>query len=181
MILRGRSVGVGAFIGRGLTWLQGRSRYRRVARSIVPAPVVTVADESDLSWIARRRGVPPSRIVAERTVFVARIANRIAGHGVLVRLPETHPHYPGYWNHDNFVWPLFRGLGVGEALKRRAIAQARSEGATALYAVVHPRNRRSLRLEQKVGSTVSGLEWQTLPDGTRRLVLKTDLREPRLP
>jgi ribosomal protein S18 acetylase RimI-like enzyme len=127
---------------------------------------ITTASPSDLAYVQSKLtpGLPieppsPDPLV---TRLVATRYGRICGFVELVRHPLEHSPYVGHWLFSLTVMdPLYRGLGIGEALARRMIEIASDEGTRELWLVVGETNRPAIGLYRKLGferSAVGGLE-----------------------
>jgi ribosomal protein S18 acetylase RimI-like enzyme len=64
-----------------------------------------------------------------------------------------------------FVAPTHRGAGVGEALVRTLLAQARARGHTHVVLDVNHSNRSAARLYERVGFRFTGDSWGPDPSG----------------
>jgi ribosomal protein S18 acetylase RimI-like enzyme len=86
---------------------------------------------------------------AGSTVFVARVDGRIVGSLTLVmyRIPTGLKA----WIEDVVVDETARGHGVGEALNRAALEEARRRGAKAVSLTSRPSRQAANRLYQRLG------------------------------
>lgn len=113
-----------------------------------------------------------TRIVAERH-------GQILGFVEIIRHPPEDAPYVGYWLSSLYVLdPLFRGLGIGEALASHIIEIARIEGAKELWLLVVGTNRPAVALYRKLGFVEAivedleeVLEGEALTTGSRRLAM----------
>jgi len=142
--------------GSSLTRLQSCHLWRCICRRLLRGIVITEASDSDLINVNARLnpGSPytPSPPNPAVTNLVATWHGRILGFVQLVRHPPSHSPYVGYWLFSLYtLHPLYRGLGIGEALSRALITIARHEGAEELFLVVYQTNQSAIRLYQKLG------------------------------
>ena len=115
-------------------------------------------------------------------VSVARHRGRVVGLAQHVRRPPDQAPWDGHWLVALTVRAPYRGLGMGEALARRVIEEARAAGADELKLAVFEDNVRAVRLYEKLGFarvTVPGLEPAFAEEmgryGRRRIVMRRDL------
>jgi len=171
---------------RALRAAQGLPLYRRAGRRLAPHSTIAEATKADLAAVQRRLapGVPSQELSANPGVtrWVARRGAKVVGFVELVHHPEEHAPWVGYWLFSLLVWGPYRGLGVGEALTRRVIAEAVAQGATELLLAVYEDDARAVRFYWKLGFervTVPALEpllaAETAPSGRRRVVLRKRL------
>lgn len=126
---------------------------------------------------AEKRPYEPDPLV---TNFVAKRGTSLLGCVQLVRHPEEHFPYVGHWLFSLFVWPLYRGLGVGEELCRQVIAQASAEQAPDIKLLVYDDMRSARSLYDKLGfhvTVIPELEASLTDTGSqrRRLVMRRTL------
>jgi ribosomal protein S18 acetylase RimI-like enzyme len=145
---------------------QGLPAYRQAGRRLAPRFSIADADERDLAALLRRSGTtaaqngsagPGPRVRR----FAARVRGRTAGFVEFVDHRQLDGPWSGCWLSSLEVWPLYRGMGLGEALSRAVIDEARRRGATELLLVVHEDQRRAVRLYLKLGfagTVAPGLE-----------------------
>lgn len=175
--------------GKSLRFVQSRGAYRAAGRRITGKTNISVASPSDLEYVqarlnpgARFEPSPPDPLV---TRFAAARHGRVVGFVELVRHPPEHAPYVGCWLFSLTVLdPVYRGLGIGEALALRVIDTARCEGAKELWLVVGEGNLPAIRLYQKLGferAVVEDLEEQleneALNTGRRRITMAKQLVE----
>jgi|GEM_PF-6858804 ribosomal protein S18 acetylase RimI-like enzyme len=80
---------------------------------------------------------------------IAKIKDIMVGRLALV-YRETDP-CPGWWIYGSYVKPLFRGLGIGEGLKREVFRiLLENEKAKEVYLTVYENNWPALRLNEKL-------------------------------
>lgn len=110
---------------------------------------------------------------------MAKSNSEVLGLVRLMRHPEADFPYVGYWLYSLTVRPRYRGLGIGEALTRRVVEQARAEGAREVFLRVFDDNTPALALYSKLGFepvTLPALEEDLGADvqkyGRRRIPLK---------
>jgi ribosomal protein S18 acetylase RimI-like enzyme len=117
--------------------------------------------------------------------YIAVRKQKILGVVQLVRYPEGQGPFAGHWLMGLYVWPLYRGLGIGRLLSQRVMEQARDEGVSALHLLVWNENRpaialyRRLNFKEAVIPTLEdelAREFQQL--GRRRIVFKLELPRP---
>jgi ribosomal protein S18 acetylase RimI-like enzyme len=166
---------------------QGLATYRTLGRSLHVRCDIGAATEEELQAVQRRldpggastpRGADPN--VGDR---VARRGGKVVGYVQHVYHPGDHAPWVGHWLFSLTVWGRYRGLGVGEALTRQVIHEARDSGAEELLLAVFDDNARAIRLYRKLGFehvVVPGLEPGFAEEkaryGRRRIVLRKDLR-----
>ncbi len=162
--------------------IQGLKIYRKTIPHLLhPAVVISKAGQVDLEEAEDRLGFMGS-LNPHITGFVARMNSRVVGYADLVRHPPENYPYSGYWIFGLFVWLPTRGMGIGDALCRRAIELAREEGAKELCLLVYPENSAAVNLYRSLGfepSTISGLEKQLGDElkatGRRRMAMRLKL------
>jgi ribosomal protein S18 acetylase RimI-like enzyme len=162
-----------------LSAVQSLRLYRQVARRWYGRYRVIVASPQDMDAIARWLELD-DRQKKERcepgvTCLVAKSGKMILGYVELYRRPSDHPLYPGYWLCSLLIKPVFRGLGVGEALTCEVINRSTAENALGVYLVVRTENNRAIALYQKLGfefielpGLQAELEHERLADGFSR-------------
>ena len=165
---------------------QGLATYRKIGRSLHVRCDIGAATEDELRAVRRRldpggpstpRGADPN--VRDR---VARRGGNVVGYAQYVYHPAEHAPWVGHWLFALTVWGRYRGLGVGEALTRQVIHEARRSGAEELLLAVFEDNARAIRLYRKLGfehAVVPGLEpafaEEKAQGGRRRIVMRKDL------
>ena len=143
--------------------MQSWTFYRVARRRIAGEISIVAASPVDIVHILSRLnpGLPvrppvPNPLV---TRLVANRHGRVCGFVELVRHPPEDAPYVGHWLFGLIVLdPLDRGLGIGEALARRVVEMARSEGAGELWLVVAEKNVPAIGLYRKLGFERSALE-----------------------
>lgn len=157
--------------------------FRRLARILFSPVALREATQADMvevgPYINSQPDTPSQIPVPNVTHFVAHRKDKIVGLVQLVRRDERDPRFSGYWLFGLYVWPWFRGIGIGELLSRRVMDQARNEGVRGLSLVVFEDNRPALRMYEKLGFeriTIPGLEEELATDktvcGKRRVVMR---------
>ncbi len=136
---------------------------RRALRRLGPAFVVVRAEPVDESELARRFGLRADlrqrKGGMQVTAFVARVGGqrgRIIGFVELVQGEATAAPFDGFWIHATVVAVRYRGMGVAEALMRRAIDAARDAGADEVRLTVFADNAPALGLYRKLGFELGG-------------------------
>jgi ribosomal protein S18 acetylase RimI-like enzyme len=165
-----------------LRCIQGLKSYRKTIRHLLrPSILISEAGQADLEEAEERLGFMGS-LSPHVTGFVARMNSKVVGFVDLVRHPHENNPYTGYWIFGLCVWLPCRGLGIGEALCRQAIARARSEGAEELSLLVYSENRAAVNLYRSLGfepSPIHGLEKQLEEElkatGRRRMAMRLKL------
>jgi GNAT superfamily N-acetyltransferase len=76
---------------------------------------------------------------------------RIVGFGYVDEYRAEGVDLPGYWMRSLVIVPIARGLGLGAALWRAQLDEARARGIPELYADVRATNTVSLRLMERFG------------------------------
>lgn len=116
------------------------------------------------------------------TNFIACRKDKIFGFVQLVRHKEDALPGSGHWLFSLYVWPLFRGMGIGEALSRRVMEQARMENVRELSLLVYEDNRAAFCMYEKLGfakviipTLEKMLEEERKVFGRRRVVLRRGL------
>jgi RimJ/RimL family protein N-acetyltransferase len=163
-----RPVTTGAHLPRraaagALKQAQGAPACRRVLRRLRPAFSIVRAVPADEVQLARRFGLfanlRPRHGGMDVSGFVARVdgeTGRIVGFVELVRRDSTSAPFGGFWIHATVVATRYRGMGVAEALMRRAIAAAREAQAAELDLTVYADNVPALALYRKLGFAPGG-------------------------
>jgi len=139
---------------RALTTVQGVPAYRRAARRIAPPVVVSEASPADMTSLWRQMAscqAGPPRAGPDVLRFAARLGGRVAGFADLVHVPEERGAWAGDWLASLAVRARYRGLGVGQALVRRVVAEAEVRGIGELRLAVCEDDRRTIRLCRKLG------------------------------
>ncbi len=170
-LLRRTNAGIGLFkwLGAaGLQKAQGLAVYRRLAGMLRPRIAITEADERDMSdlyagWLYNPAN-PPYRPDPLVTNFVAKAGGEIVGFVQLVRHPEEHYPYTGYWLFSLMVRVPYRGMGLGRELSSRVIEMAEEEGAPEVSLLVNEKNRPAVALYKQLR-----FEPVTIPDLAERL------------
>jgi ribosomal protein S18 acetylase RimI-like enzyme len=168
--------------------LQQLPRFRAWAKRFRPAVTIDEASPRDLIEVHARLSpgsdATPPRQMPGVTNFVARRGKQLFGFVQLVRHPKEHFPYVGVWLFSLVVWGRYRGMGLGEALTRRVIEQAQTEGARELRLLVYADNARAINLYRKLG-----FEFADAPEfarmlgdevrqiGRRRVVMRCSLEE----
>ena len=141
--------------GFALHRLQALPIYRAIGRSLATPIETAEAHDSDLAAAHRMfnpltpyQRQPPNPNV---TNWVAKRGTKVIGFVQFVYHPEDHLLWVGYWLFSMFVWERYRGLGIGQALARRVIEQARDRGAADLFLAVFEDNDPAIRLYRKLG------------------------------
>jgi len=161
--------------------IQDISAYRALARKLRPAITIEVADEADKDWVNRALAAPgeirpyvPDPLVTD---FVAKHGRTILGYVQLVHYPPQSGPYVGHWLFSLYIWPLYRGMGIGQDLCRRVMAQAHQEQARELFLLVYQDARPARALYRKLGfedTIIPGLAEILEGDttGRRRLAMR---------
>ena len=169
--------------GAGLHKAQEFAIYRRFARNLRPDLTLLKADEKDMNAVHTQWNseiqLEPYRHNPEVTNVVAKHGNTILGFIQLVRHPDSHHTYTGFWLSCLIVRAPYRGMGIGRELVMRVIQIVQEEGATALLLLVSEKNRPAIALFrdlQFVPATIPGLEERLEEDyaatGTRRIAMR---------
>ncbi len=160
--------------------------YRRLASCVRPEFMIREASPPEMAMIEAHFNPVSSNPAQESssgvTHFVACRKDKIIGFVQWVRQGEDARPYSGHWLFSLHVWPLFRGLGIGEALSRRVMEQARAENARELSLLVYEGNQGAFCMYEKLGFVrvvVPGLEKlleeEKRSSGRRRIVLRRQL------
>lgn len=135
--------------------LQCNPTFRGWIQRFCPAYTIQEANAVDMivvhAWANPGSESPPYRHNPDVTNYVARRGDDVLGFVQLVRRPVEQGPYSGYWLHGLMVRTRYRGLGLGEALSRRVIEQARVEGAPVLSLNVFADNAPAIALYRKLG------------------------------
>jgi GNAT superfamily N-acetyltransferase len=149
---------------RVLRGVQGQPLYRRIGRRLAPHFTIVEATKADMAAVWRRLApnVPIGALPEhpDATRWVARWRGKVVGHVQLVDHPEEDAPWVGCWLDSLEVWGLCRGFGLGDALARRVIAAALSNGAAEILLVVRSDNTPALSLYRRLGfefTTVASL------------------------
>ncbi len=117
------------------------------------------------------------------TNFIAVRKRRILGVVQLVRYPIGEGPFAGHWLMGLYVWPRYRGLGVGALLTRRVIQQSHYEAASELSLLVWEENLPAVALYRGLHfrrTEIPSLEEELLEEkkllGRRRIVLTLELQ-----
>lgn len=166
-----------------LSYLQSRTLWRWVGRRLFHDIRITEASAFDLVYIHKRLNPgspyaqsPPDRAV---TTLVATWHGRTLGFAQLECYPPSHAPYVGYWIISlSALHPLYRGLGIGEALCRAMLTIARDKGADKIFLGVKLKNHPAINLYRKLGFEqirVPGLDDQPEVGGQRRETLRISM------
>lgn len=136
-------------LGYALRTAQRTQAYRTLANRLNQGFTIFIAGPNDLAEVYGKDA--PPEIDSATTVFAARSRRAIIGLVYLVRHAQEHYPYVGHWFFGLKVWPLWRRMGLGEALVRQVIEQAKEEKAPALFCLVFEDNRAALNLYAKLG------------------------------
>ena len=178
-------------------FMQGRAAAARLLHRAHRLPAVRRAGRrAALRYVVERAGPADMELVHEHDApgaaprpvawgddvarFVARRPGGIIGYVEFVHVPEGP--WSGDWLFSLSVWGLYRGLGVGDALTRAVLDEARARGASELRLAVDRDNEPACRLYAKLGfRRVLLPELEPLLDeeavrvGRRRVVLRRAL------
>lgn len=167
---------------------QGLKLYRAAGRRLTPGFAIMEAAGEDLE--AARRWLNPAALegsamqptTSSDRDWVAKLGTRIAGFAQFVTIEDPASAWSGHWLFCLVVRKRYRGLGIGEALTRRVIEEARSRGASELLLTVSDRDNAALRLYQKLGFSTTvidvlepELEAEMATLGERRVVMRKPL------
>ncbi len=129
--------------------------YRRLAACVRPEFLIREASPADMAMIEAHFNPDSSGPMQEPspdvTNFIACRKDKIIGFVQLVRHREDAFPGSGHWLFSLYVWPLYRGMGIGDALNRRVMEQAQEEQAHELSLVVYTDNRAALHMYKKLG------------------------------
>ena len=137
--------------------LQGKGWYRQLMRHFGSIRVHEASpQEIYQSWEIIEPGSGEQSIHSNPNVtpYVGYAGKSLAGYMELVRYPDEHPLFHGYWITGLYVRTRFRGLGVGKALVQQAIKRAREENASEIWLLVYNNRIPAVRLYQKLGFTI---------------------------
>ena len=167
-------------LGSGLRAVQRAHVYQTLAQRLAPGFTISLAGPNDLAKIFG--GEPPPDLKSNSTIFVARSRLSLIGYVLLVKHPQENYPYVGHWFYGLWVSPLWRRLGIGEALLQQVIEQAEAEKASALFCLVFEDNRAALNLYDKLGfhiAVLPALEKELADEirtyGRRRVLLRKAL------
>lgn len=152
---------------RAASWLVEKLQtlpfYRKMAKTQLPAHQITAAQPEEISAVYHRlyqAGIRHEHQPGERACeFVALTKKGVVGYLKYVQVgrPLTH------WIAVLYVWPRYRGMGIGEALVRHVIGLAQAENARLLYCKPRQHETRILELLHKLGFQERG-ELETILD-----------------
>jgi ribosomal protein S18 acetylase RimI-like enzyme len=162
-------------IGGGLVRrLQGIPGVRARLKRFHLAYAIEEADLTDLiavnAWLGSGGDSEPPLTNPSTSNYVAKRGDYVIG---LVRLGRHHEpgsSYSGYWLWSLAVRAPYRGMGVGEALARRVIRQAKAEEAQELFLAVFEDSLPAMNLYRKLGFervVLPGLEEELIAEGQR--------------
>jgi ribosomal protein S18 acetylase RimI-like enzyme len=164
---------------------QGLDLYRVAGRRIAsPIAIVDAAEievETVRSLVCLSGTQLQSPPVADSCTahYVARRRRRVVGLVRLVHIQDTGSPWAGFWLCSLKVRGRYRGVGVGEALARRVIQEARAQGAGQLSLEVFKDNKPCVCIFRKLGfvsAVVDALEPQFEEEerllGRRRIVMR---------
>jgi ribosomal protein S18 acetylase RimI-like enzyme len=166
-----------------LSYLQSRTLWRWIGRRLFHGIRITEASASDLVYVHKRLNPgspyaqsPPNQAV---TNLVATWHGRTLGFAQLECHPPSHAPYVGYWIISlSTLHPLYRGLGIGEALCWAMLTIARDEGADKVFLGVKLKNHPAINLYRKLGFEqiyVPGLDDQPEEGGRRKEKLRMSM------
>jgi len=177
--------------GRGLLKAQEFATYRRFARKLRPDMTLCEADEKDMNafhaqWNSEIQP-EPYRHNPEVTNFVAKHGKTIFGFIQLVRHPDSHYPFTGFWLFSLMVRVPYRGMGLGRELSMRVILMAQEEGASELSLLVNEKNQPAIALYRDLQFepvTIPGLEERLEEEyattGKRRIAMRREfLKKPK--
>lgn len=162
----------------------------RLARAwLKPAVQVTEAQPEDMVNIFNDLAPHTPGVYFDNqpytTNYIAVRKQKILGVVQLVRYPEGQGPFAGHWLMGLYVWPRYRGLGIGRLLSRRVVEQSRSEGTGALHLLVWNENRPAIALYRQLNfqeAVVPALEDELTREfqqlGRRRIVFKLEFQRP---
>jgi len=171
------------FCGAGLQKLQGFEVYRRLAAYLRPRISFMEADEQDMEEYHSTWNCDPANVSYRHdpmvTNFIAKAGGKIVGFVQLVRHPESHYPYTGYWLFGLMVRVPYRGMGIGRELSMKVIEKADEEGAPELKLLVNEKNKAAISLYRQLTFepvSIPGLEEQLDREysetGSRRVPMK---------
>ena len=136
--------------------LQGTPLYRRAAAFLHPSYAIAVATSEDI--LAVHQWLSPSGAYGDQPVartngvdYVAKHSSRVIGFVQYVHWDENIGPHAGDWLFSLFVRLSWRGVGVGEALCRRLLNDARAQGISDIRLIVDADNVPAVRLYHKLG------------------------------
>ncbi len=170
------------YCGAGLQKLQGLEVYRRLAAHLRPSISYVEADEHDMEKYHSTWNCDPANISYRHdpmvTNFVAKAGRKIVGFIQLVRHPESHYPYTGYWLFGLMVRVPYRGMGIGRELSMKVIEKAEEESAPELKLLVNEKNKAAINLYRQLKFepvSIPGLEEQLDQEcseiGSRRVAM----------
>lgn len=176
------------YCGAGLLKLQGLEVYRRLAAHLRPSISYVEADEHDMEEYHSTWNCDPANISYHHdpmvTNFVAKAGRKIVGFIQLVRHPESHYPYTGYWLFGLMVRVPYRGMGIGRELSMKVIEKGEEEGAPELKLLVNEKNKAAISLYRQLKFepvSIPGLEEQLDREysetGSRRVPMRRMLGE----
>lgn len=135
--------------------LQRRPLFRRLATRLHLPYSVDKATPADMRAVAAWYGAPEmeTQVVPPQTAtnYAARSMGRVIGFAQLVHLDASAGPQTGYWLYSLRVRIGWRGVGVGEALTRRVLADAQRLAAPRISLVVYADNQPAIALYRKLG------------------------------
>lgn len=159
----------GTVCGAALRKMQGQAVYRRFMRNLHPNISIIEADEQDMHMVYEEFGgdTPPQAYHPDPLVtnFVAKTGKKVIGFIQLVRHPDSHYPYVGFWIFSLTVKTPYRGSGIGEELSKRVLQRAQDEGAHELFLLVNEKNQPAVALYRKLQ-----FDRVTLPDLEEQLI-----------
>jgi ribosomal protein S18 acetylase RimI-like enzyme len=173
-------------LGSTLRRSQSCGLYRRLAACVRPEFVIREASPADMAVVEAHFNPgsvsPMQEPSPDVTNFIACRKDKIIGFVQLVRHEEDALPGSGHWLFSLYVWPLYRGMGIGEALNRRVMELARMENARELSLLVYEDNRAAFCMYEKLGfarviipELEKMLEEEKISSGRRRVVLRREL------
>lgn len=132
--------------------------YRALGRSMSLRFVLVEASAEDMAAVQAHFNpgspISPTDPDPNATNYVAKFRAKVVGFVQLVRHPDANFPWVGHWLFSLVVWARYRGFGIGEALTRRVIEQAKDEAAAdLLLAVFEDISARLIYTENSVLST----------------------------
>lgn len=136
-------------------WIQGTPPYRFIAHKCMPDVIVRESEGKEPGYVTEK-----SIKEAEKkkystpffvTNYIVQFNDRSIGSGQLVHRSEESGCFKGFWIHGIYIKPLYRRMGLGKALIRAMVSNARERKAEEIFIQVFESNHSAVRMYERAG------------------------------